>query len=415
MTAELINIGDELLIGQTVNTNASWLGEQLSMRGVKVKRVWTIQDERNEIIETLDSISADTRWVIITGGLGPTKDDLTKNTLVNYFGDRLVFSEDTMAHIESLFARMNRVPNEVNREQAMLPVAAESLRNDMGTAPGMLWQRDEQFIVSIPGVPYEMRHVFERHLAPRIDAERSQVLEIHHFWIQGVPESELAARLETIESSLPEMLHLAYLPSPGHIRLQLRAVMQNDRLVEGRETLAEFAQRIRQVLGADVYSESQEPMESVIGSLLAERGETLATAESCTGGLVASMITSVSGSSAYFKGAVVAYANEVKVKQLGVNEADLMMDGAVSREVVRAMARGVRKRLGTDWGVASSGVAGPTGGTEAKPVGMVWLAVIGPDYEWVECLHFGTHRQRTVQRSALTLLNQLRLGLLAKK
>jgi nicotinamide-nucleotide amidase len=383
--AEIIAIGTELLLGQTIDTNSAWIGERLAELGVTLRRKTVVADIPDDVRAALNSVLPETRWVLITGGLGPTKDDLTKSVLNEYFGGTLAFHPDVYAHIEAMFARMGRVPGPLNRGQAELP-------------NGMMFHRDGVRFVSMPGVPYEMKHLMEVHVLPRMRAESDAHIAHRFFMVQGIPESELAARIGDWESTLSKGLSLAYLPSPGIVKLRLTA----------RTESADEAEGLRSVLGSDIFSEDWKTIEEVVGERLAAAGQTVATAESCTGGSIAALLTRVPGSSRYMLGGIVAYANEIKVRTLGVNEADLLMHGAVSESVVRAMARGARKRFGADWGVASSGVAGPDGGSAEKPVGTVWLAVSGPGIEWAARFQMGDHRERTVRKSVLEVLNRLR-------
>jgi nicotinamide-nucleotide amidase len=404
--AEVIAIGTELLLGQTIDTNSAWIGEQLAEMGVTLRRKTVIADRADDVRAALDAVLPETKWVLVTGGLGPTKDDLTKSVLNEYFGGTLEFRPEVYAHIEALFARMGRVPGPLNRGQAELPDVCEPLFNAKGTAPGMLFQRGGVRYVSMPGVPYEMKHLMEAHVLPRMRAESDAHIEHRFFMIQGIPESELATRIADWESALPQGLSLAYLPSPGIVKLRLTARTQSSDLAA---TLLEpAAHGLRAVLGKDIFSEDWKTIEEVVGERLAAAGQTLATAESCTGGSIAALLTRVPGSSRYVLGGIVAYANDVKMRNLGVNEADLLMHGAVSEPVVRAMARGARTRFGSDWGVASSGVAGPDGGSAEKPVGTVWLAVSGPGVEWAARFQMGDNRERTVRKSVLEVLNRLR-------
>ena len=412
MQAEVLAIGTELLLGQTVDTNSAWMGERLAELGVTLRRKTVVADRPEDVSAALDAVHPDTRWVLITGGLGPTKDDLTKNVLNDYFGGTLVFHPEVYAHIEALFARMGRVPGPLNRGQAELPDVCEPLHNAKGTAPGMLFARNGVRYVSMPGVPYEMKHLMEAHVLPRLKAESETHIAHRFFMVQGIPESELATRIAEWESGLPEGLSLAYLPSPGIVKLRLTA--RTGTAAQAEALLEPAAAGLRAVLGSDIYSEDWKTIEEVVGELLAAAGQTVATAESCTGGSVAAQLTRIPGSSRYVLGGVVAYRNDVKVRLLGVNEADLLLHGAVSEPVVRAMARGVRKRLGADWGLASSGVAGPDGGSPEKPVGTVWLAVSGPGVEWAARFQMGDHRERTVRKSVLEVLNRLR-GFLASQ
>jgi nicotinamide-nucleotide amidase len=404
--AEIIAIGTELLLGQTIDTNSAWIGERLAELGVTLRRKTVVADIPDDVRAALNSVLPETRWVLITGGLGPTKDDLTKSVLNEYFGGTLAFHPDVYAHIEAMFARMGRVPGPLNRGQAELPNVCEPLVNSKGTAPGMMFHQDGVRFVSMPGVPYEMKHLMEVHVLPRMRAESDAHIAHRFFMVQGIPESELAARIGDWESTLSKGLSLAYLPSPGIVKLRLTA--RTESADEAERLLEPATEGLRSVLGSDIFSEDWKTIEEVVGERLAAAGQTVATAESCTGGSIAALLTRVPGSSRYMLGGIVAYANEIKVRTLGVNEADLLMHGAVSESVVRAMARGARKRFGADWGVASSGVAGPDGGSAKKPVGTVWLAVSGPGIEWAARFQMGDHRERTVRKSVLEVLNRLR-------
>lgn len=406
MQAEIIAIGTELLLGQTVDTNSAWIGERLSELGVVLRRKTVVADRPDDVRAALDAVMPESRWVLITGGLGPTKDDLTKSVLNDYFGGNLVFRPEVYAHIESMFERMGRVPGPLNRGQAELPDVCKPLYNAKGTAPGMLFAKDGVRFVSMPGVPYEMKHLMEEHVLPMMQSESDAHIVHRFFMVQGIPESELAARISSWESSLPEELSLAYLPSPGIVKLRLTARTRSK--VAAVALLDPACADLRAILADDIYSEDWKTIEEVVGQRLASVGQTVATAESCTGGAIAAALTRISGSSRYVRGGMIAYSNDVKVRNLGVSEADLLLHGAVSEPVVRAMARGARKRFGSDWGIASSGVAGPSGGSEAKPVGTVWLAVNGPGVDWAGRFQMGDHRERTVRKSVLEVLNRLR-------
>lgn len=411
MRAEIITIGTEILLGQTVDSNSAWLGQQLNECGVQVERITSISDRPEAIVAALEAVPAHIDWILLTGGLGPTKDDLTKKVLCDYLKDYLIFRPEVYAHIEALFAGMGRVPNALNRPQAELPASAEVIQNTVGTAQGMLWTRGKQRILSMPGVPYEMKRIMEDGILPRMREERNEILLHRYVVVQGIPESDLAMRMEDWESALKPPLSLAYLPSPGLVKLRISVAgpsKQEEVLVQA---ISEAAASLKQLLGNDAYAEELVPLEKVIGQMLIERGQTLSTAESCTGGGIASRLTSVSGSSAYFQGAIVAYANVVKQAQLSVNPADLLLYGAVSEQVVRQMATGVRKHLKTDWSIATSGIAGPTGGSAEKPIGTVWIAVSGPGYSWAQCFQMGKDRSRVIEKSILASLNALRQGL----
>jgi nicotinamide-nucleotide amidase len=382
----------------------------LSELGVTLRRKTVVADRVDDVLAALNAVMADTQWVIITGGLGPTQDDLTKGILNDFFGGRLVYHPEIYSHIEALFARMGRVPGALNREQAEIPDVCEWLPNAVGTAPGMLFERQGQRFVSIPGVPFEMKHIMESHVLPRIRAESDAHIEHRFFMVQGIPESELAERMVDWESSLANGLSLAYLPSPGIVKLRLTARTSSDHAAH--LLLEDASASLRTLLGRDIFAENILSIEEVVGELLKACGQTVATAESCTGGSIAALLTRIPGSSQYVQGGIVAYANEAKVQLLGVPEADLIQHGAVSDQVVRAMARGARLRLNADWGLASSGIMGPDGGSAAKRLGTVWLAVSGPGVDWAARFQMGDHRERSVRKSVLEVLGRLR-GFLA--
>jgi nicotinamide-nucleotide amidase len=391
MKVELIHVGDELLSGQTVNTHTAWLGESLGAIGASVIRATAIADRSDALITALDQVQMDADWVIITGGLGPTNDDITKTVMVDYMKDVLVHQQAIMEHIQALFASLGRKANDMNLEH------------------------QGKFMVNLPGVPFEMKRLMHDHVLPLIAQSVNQWLDRRHFWVHGLPESDLAMRLKDLESSLSESFSLAYLPAKGVVRLQLRCQSDLNEKAVCLEEMEQYAAVIRVALGHWLFSEDESPLAAVVGTLLQAKGQTLSVAESCTGGAVSSAITAIPGSSTYFHGAIVSYANAVKVKTLGVNQADIMMHGAVSRQVVVQMAKGVRKRLGTDWGLASSGIAGPGGGTDNKPVGTVWLAIEGPGFHWSKQMAFGSHRQAIVERSVNALLHELRWALMDEK
>lgn len=415
ITAEIISIGDELLIGQTINTNAGWMGEQLALIGIRAKRVLTIGDDKQEIIEALANAPCDV--VLITGGLGPTKDDITKHVLCEFFGTRLVRNKEVEARVMDMFIRMGRDPKdilEVNRAQADLPESCTVLANDRGTASGMWFERDGKVYVSLPGVPYEMKAIMTSGVLPKLKEKFVPPTIVHRTVLTtGLGESMLAKRIEDWEDSLEaERIKLAYLPSPGIVKLRLSTYADADATAAHERVdrkAAELYQRIPEL----IYGEGEERLPKVIGRMLKDKAQTLSLAESCTGGFVSHLITSIPGSSAYFTGGVVSYANAVKMEELGIPSDMLELNGAVSQPVVEKMATGVRTALRTDWSVALSGVAGPDGGTPEKPVGTVWIAVAGPDGVTSSKVNFPGTRDLVIERSALAGLNLLRKRLLA--
>ncbi|MBL7951618.1 MAG: competence/damage-inducible protein A [Flavobacteriales bacterium] len=417
ITAEIISIGDELLIGQTINTNAGWMGEQLALIGIRAKRVLTIGDDKQEILEALAAAPCDV--VLITGGLGPTKDDITKHVLCEFFGTRLVRNKEVEARVMDIFIRMGRDPKdilEVNRAQADLPESCTVLANDRGTASGMWFERDGKVYVSMPGVPYEMKAIMSSGVLPKLKEKFMPPTIVHRTMLTtGLGESMLAKRIEDWEDSLEaERIKLAYLPSPGIVKLRLSTYADADG-TSAHERVDRKAAELYQRIPELIFGEGEERLPKVIGRMLKENGQTLSLAESCTGGFVSHLITSIPGSSAYFTGGVVSYANAVKMEELGIPSDMLELNGAVSQPVVEKMATGVRTALRTDWSVAVSGVAGPDGGTPEKPVGTVWIAVAGPDGVSSSKVNFPGTRDLVIERSALAGLNLLRKRLLGAK
>lgn len=407
MQAEIIAIGDEILIGQTVDTNSSFIAAQLNLNGISVFQKRVIADDADAIKSALDSISPKTKLVFMTGGLGPTKDDITKKTLLEYFGGEMVFHDHIYAHIENLFASFGRVPSETNRGQALLPSSCEPVLNSVGTAPGMRFEKDGVYYFSTPGVPYETEHLIESKIVPWIAENLVKGTVVHKTILtQGVPESELADMLSDFEDRLPEGVKLAYLPSPGMVKLRLTSYSGTEE--EARSRVEQLAGEMTGIIGPVVFGHEAQTLEEVIGIRLREMGATLATAESCTGGYLSHLITSVAGSSDYFMGGVVSYANQAKEHLLGVESEALRNHGAVSKEVVMQMARGAQLKFGTTYALATSGVAGPGGGSEEKPVGTVWIATATPDGVKAKKFNFGNSRQRNIRKAALMALDLLR-------
>jgi nicotinamide-nucleotide amidase len=410
MKAEIISIGDELLIGQVVNTNASWMAEQLNMAGITVSCILAISDQKEQILETLKITSKRSDILLLTGGLGPTKDDITKKTLCEFYDSKLVFNEDVFEDVKSIFGKRGFVVSEVNKMQAEVPNNCTPIRNKNGTAPGMWFEKDNTILVSMPGVPFEMKAMMEGFIIPElIKRFRLPSLLNKTVLTHGVGESSLAAIIEDWENGLPDNIKLAYLPQPGIVRLRLsgkgddRAVLQNQ--IDGEVS------KLHQLIPNLIFGYNKDTMEEVVGDLLRKTNKTLATAESCTGGYIAHLITSVPGSSDYFEGSIVSYSNSVKEKTLEVSTENLEKFGAVSEQVVLEMARGVQKKLNTGYAIATSGIAGPSGGTDEKPVGTTWIAIATPEKIFAKRFHFGEHRGRNIRRAALAALNMLRLEL----
>ena len=405
--AEIITIGDEVLIGQTVDTNAAFIAAQLNAIGINVRQKRTIADREDAIRQALDEVKPGTQLVFMTGGLGPTNDDITKKTLADYFGGDLVFVEEVYRNIEDLFRSFNRTPREVHRQQAYLPSAARIHKNSMGTASGMHFERSGVHYFSMPGVPYEAEHLVRDRIIPWILDNLQRGTVVHSTILtQGVGESDIALKLTNFEQNLPPGISLAYLPSPGMVKLRLSSYDGDPG--ERKALLDELTIRMKDLLGDMVYGENIQTLEEVIGEQLNKRSLTLALAESCTGGAIASRITSVPGSSRYFIGGMVSYATEVKAEHLGVENSTISDFGMVSEEVALAMAQGARRLFNTDFAIATTGIAGPDGGTEKYPVGSVWIAIAGPSRSKAWFYRFGSNRQRNITKATVTALNLLR-------
>ena len=414
MTVEIITIGDELLIGQVVDTNSAWMAKILNENGFKVVRKVTVGDEAEDIVKAIDDARKKVSVVLITGGLGPTKDDITMRTLCKYFDCKLRFSNEVFENIEKLFNRNGRIVNELTRNQAMIPDKATIIQNAMGTAPCTWFERDGGVLVSMPGVPYEMQWLMENEIVPRLRDKFNRDLFIKHqtCMVTGYSESALALKLTDFENNLPPFVRLAYLPQYGIIRLRLSAYCEDEIIAE--EAIYTLKIQLENILKGDIIVEEDKSLEVLIGEYLSRKKLTVGTAESCTGGLIASQLTSVSGSSGYFLGSIVSYANEVKQNVLGVSKDDLMKYGAVSQQVVEQMAKGALKVLGCDYTIATSGIAGPTGGTPEKPVGTIWIALANKEKVISKQYHFATistrenNIRRTVNISLLLLLEELK-------
>ncbi len=411
MTTEIISIGDELLIGQVVNTNASWIAEQLNLAGIEVVRITTIADTREDILRALDEASNRAEVILLTGGLGPTRDDITKNSLCDYFDTGLVFNEEAFENIVKLFGNRGLPINDINRQQAEVPENCTPIVNDKGTASGMWFEKEGNIYVSMPGVPYEMKSMMSREILPKL-SDRLHGLFILHKKVltQGVGESWLAEMISEWEDGLPGHMKLAYLPQPGMVRLRLSGSAEDS--VKLNLEMDQEIEKLTGLIPDLIFGYGEVSLEEVLGSLLKERGQSLSTAESCTGGYIAHLITSIPGSSAYFNGSVVAYSNQVKTNTLDVKEETLIAYGAVSEQCVTEMANGVKEKFNTDYSIAISGIAGPDGGTDEKPVGTVWIAIAGPASVITKKYIFGNDRQRIIRVATLTAMNQLRLMIL---
>ncbi len=399
MNVTIINIGDELLIGQVVNTNASTMARMLTEAGMEVGKTVVVGDSRDDIWQAVDAAMHSSDTVLVTGGLGPTKDDITKKLLCEYFGSELVESEVALENVKRLFAVRGFELTPVNRAQALVPKCCEVLNNDVGTAPCMWFEREGKVLVSLPGVPHEMEWLMVNRVIPKLqETFRMETIINKNILTQGIGESFLSDLIEPWELALPECIRLAYLPVAGMTKLRLTCRISPD----NPETpdIPELLQGLYKIAGQYIVGEDCETLAELVHKTLTERGLTLATAESCTGGTIASQLTAQAGASAYFKGGAVAYSNEVKECALGVQHSTLEAHGAVSEETAREMAEGVRKRLGADLAIATTGIAGPDGGTKEKPVGTVWIAVADATHTEAQLLSFpGRRRQQNIDRT----------------
>lgn len=413
MKAQLISIGNELLMGDTVNTNASWLGQFLHERGIQVDKITTITDRKEAISQAMEEAMGSADMVISTGGLGPTLDDITKKCLAEYFEVGFVHVPEVETHIKSIFKRRNLEYSESNQAQAYIPENAELLFNAAGTAPGMLFREQNTWLIVLPGVPHEMKHIMTQVVAPMLqDLGALDVLETRYLKIAGVGESHLADYwLHDLSQHLKNGLDIAFLPSTGQVSLRITArAHERQQAIQDVEALAEM---IRDRLGKLVYSEDkEESLASALGRILQAEKYTIATAESCTGGLMGHLLTETPGSSAYVKGGVISYDNQVKVDHLGVLSSDLETYGAVSAPVALAMAKGVAQRLGTEVGISATGIAGPDGGSVEKPVGTVWLGFFTPSEHFAVRAEFSHNRSLNKLRSAITAFEIARRNLL---
>lgn len=413
LKAEIITIGDEILIGQIVDTNSAWLGQKLNPLGWEIVRITTISDTIEEIQSTVDAALKRSDLVIMTGGLGPTKDDVTKQALCDYFNTELVFDEDTYKQVVKLFKHYQRDVSEVNKNQARIPANSTALFNRFGTAPGMWFESNSSILVSLPGVPYEMKCIIEDEVIPRISTLSQDVVEHRTLVVAGVPESVISERITTIESNLSPNLKIAYLPHYNFVRVRISGKGNNRSDITSQ--LENVKSEIIAIMGDRVVAAQDETIAETVGKLLSEQEKTVSFAESCTGGFVAHLITSIPGSSGYFPGSVVTYSYENKTDVLGIDPDILWTQGAVSEDVVSKMAVAVREKNKTNYGLAISGIAGPGGGTPDKPVGTVWMAVCNEDSVTSKMYSLRGDRIQNIERSAhlgLELLRKKMLGLL---
>jgi len=411
MNATVITIGDEILIGQIVDTNSVSIARHLNSAGIVVREKVSIGDDRTQIVETLRRALASSQVIIVTGGLGPTKDDITKKTLAGMFHSELVCDPVVAAHVERMLAARGIAFNSLNRSQALVPACCTVLFNAHGTAPGMWFEEEGRVIVSLPGVPFEMEHLMQDEVMPRLKTRFTLKQIVHRTLItSGLAESMLAERIEAWENALPPYLKLAYLPNPGAVRLRLSAYE-----VEGKSVAQEIGRQfdaLRKLIPEYVVGYETATVQELVHNMLIERGLTLATAESCTGGAIAARFTAMPGASAYFRCGVVSYSNEAKADVLGVDPAVIREFGAVSEQVARRMAEGVRRISGADFAIATTGIAGPSGGSPQKPVGTVWIAAATPAGVVARLKQCGTDRSQIIDRASAMAIGLLREELL---
>jgi nicotinamide-nucleotide amidase len=407
--ATIITIGDELLIGQVIDTNSAWMAQELNKIGVPVKRRVAVGDQWDEIWQAIDEESKKASIILITGGLGPTADDITKPLLCQYFGGNMVIHQPTLDHVTYIFESILKRPMiERNRKQAEVPDNCVVLRNEKGTAPGMLFKKEGKIFVSLPGVPHEMKWIMKQEVLPLIPTlfETSHI-EHRTLLTAGIGESFLAERIAETENALPEHIKLAYLPNYGMVRLRLTASGFDKESLKNE--IENHFEALKLAVGSFLIVDKDIPMEQVIGNLLIERNATIATAESCTGGYIAHLLTSKAGSSAYFKGSIVSYSNEIKHRILKVSDETLLNEGAVSEQTVVQMAKECLQLMNTDYSIAVSGIMGPDGGTESKPVGTVWIAVADKKEVKTKLFQFRYDRERNIELTATNALNFLRM------
>jgi competence/damage-inducible protein CinA-like protein len=407
MKAIIITIGDEILFGQTIDTNSTWLANELDLMGIKVHEIISISDDETHIINTLSNATEKADMIIITGGLGPTDDDKTKSTLAKYFNTELTFHPEIYEEIIALFGKKKIAFLERNKQQAMLPANCIPLKNELGTAPGMWFYESNKVYVSLPGVPFEMKQIFTRKVIPRLKDTFLLPAISHRFILTaGYGESVLAEKLMEFEKKLPDNISMAYLPTLGMVKLRLTA--KGNLKGELEQQLDEQVDFMKSYIDNVIFGYGRgNSLERVIGKWMSENNKTMATAESCTGGTISQRITSIPGSSAYFKGAVIAYSNEIKTNELDVSGEILNQFGAVSEETVTSMVSGLISRLDVDYGIAVSGIAGPDGGTPDKPVGTVWVAVGDRKHIRTKLLKLGKQREQNIKLSATFALNLL--------
>ncbi len=409
MKAAIVTIGDEILIGQITDTNSGYIAKSLDNIGIEVIEMLSIADDKSAILAAFSKFQNTVDLVIITGGLGPTKDDITKKTFCDYFDDELIMNQNVLAHVTNLIEHHYKRPiTDINKEQGLVPSKATVLHNDLGTAPGMWMQKEKTVFISLPGVPYEMKHIIQTAVLPKLISEFDRPYIIHKTILTyGVGESLLAEKIENWENNLPEFIKLAYLPNPGRVRLRLSARGKNKETLEN--AIAENVATLSAILGNIIAGyDDTETLEFVLGKLLTESGKTLATAESCTGGKIAQLITSIPGASKYFKGSVVCYNEAVKINVVGVKRETIEKYSVVSAEVAKEMAFGIQKLMKSDYAIAVTGNAGPTSDKTDNKVGTVFISICAGKNFVVESFDFGQPREKVIDRTVNKSLEMLR-------
>ena len=413
MKVTIITIGDEILIGQIVDTNSGFIAKSLDRIGVEIHEMISISDNKQHILHTFEKLQNNVDLVIITGGLGPTKDDITKKTFCDYFDDELIVNEDVLQHVTQLIEGFyKRQITQINKDQALVPSKCTVLHNQVGTAPGMWMKKENTVFISLPGVPFEMKYLVENEIIPKIVVEYKRPYIIHKTVLTyGIGESLLAETIENWENNLPDFIKLAYLPSPGRVRLRLSARGTDKEFLEN--SIFENVTSLSKILGDSIVGfDDDETLEIVIGRLLTQQNKTISTAESCTGGKIAQILTSVSGASNYFKGSIVSYATETKISILGISEDVIKEHSVVSADVAREMAVNIQKLMNTDYAIATTGNAGPLKGDSDAEVGTVFIALATPNEVLIEEFNFGQPRDKVIDRAVVKSLELLRKEIL---
>lgn len=404
ISTKLITIGDELLIGQVVDTNSAWIGQHLNEIGISINKIVSIKDNEADILKELDDPKMDI--ILVTGGLGPTNDDITKTTVAKFFNTELVFDQKYYNDLEVFLDLMGLKMNHLNKDQAMVPKGCNVIPNTKGTAPGMHLIKEKQHFFFMPGVPMEMKNMMSSHILSYLK-EQFDLKTVYHQTVRttGVPESELAIELKEWEDSLSDNIALAYLPNYEGVRLRMSCYASDKETIDNINTQVGY---LKNKYPQFVYGDGDQSLVEEVSNLLKDRKETLSTSESCTGGYIGHQLTTIPGASEFYKGGIIAYDNEVKMSELSVAASHLFEHGAVSKQVVLQMARGIREKLDTNYAIATSGIAGPSGGSKEKPVGTVWIAVASKTRVVARCFQFGQGRERIVRKATITALNILR-------